>query len=214
MILTHGANSLLHERVTYHTDFSAFDVQNKTDYPEIGQTTSYNNSGKIYAIGSDGQLVVDTDSSNTEATNGITFDVDKNTELKANVQIDYWHTSGTLHFLWLKGFGYDYEPSYGNQVNIMVKDTLSYELRNGATFIENDVGFNWVSIPNSSPGAYNDFSVNFKRNGNTCDAEVLFNGVVYVVVSDVPTSQEFFIDPRKKGTIGCKYVTITAGKNY
>lgn len=212
MILTHGANSLARGGIEtiYSTGFSSFDVNNKIDYPNIGQQTSYNNNNKTYSIDSnDGSLVVDSNSNNTVATNGIQFDVVKDTSVSANVKINYWSTSGSLHFLWLSDFGFDYEPSYGNQVNIMIADSLTYDMENGATFIENDVGYNWIKIPNSNPSIYNVFSVNFHINGNVIDAELLLNGTAFAVVHGVSSSQHFFIDPRKSGTISCKSVEIS-----
>lgn len=197
-------------KTIYNTDFSSFDVVNKIDYPKIGQQTSYNNKNKTYSIEShDGSLVVDTNSNNTAATNGIQFDIVKDTSLSANVKINYWSTSGSLHFLWLSNFGFDYEPSYGSQVNIMVADSLAYDLENGATFIENDANYNWIKIPNSNPSVYNNFSVNFHINVNVIDAELLLNGTAFAVVHGVSSSQKFFIDPRRKGTISCKNVEIS-----
>ena len=196
-------------KTIYSTDFSSFDVVNKIDYPKVGQQTSYNNTNKTYFISSgDGSLVVDSNSNNTVATNGIQFDIVKDTSISANVKINYWNTSGSLHFLWFTGFGFDYETSYGSQINIMVNNSLSYGLYNGATFIENDAGYNWIKIPNSNPSIYNVFSVNFHINGNAIDAELLLNGTVFAVVHGVSSSQKFFIDPRKLGTISCKNVEI------
>lgn len=38
---------------------------------------------------------------------------------------------------------------------------------------------------------------------------MILNEVAFVVIHGVPSSQEFLIDPRKKGTISCKGVEIS-----
>lgn len=196
--------------VIYQTDFANFDYNTKTDIPLIGETTSYDNSGKTYFAGGVGNLIIDSDSSNTVATKGIQFNLDgKYIELVSNTKINHYTAANSLHFVWLNKFCYDFEKqNYGDKINILVSKGTSAEIFNGAYKIDEDSWGIWYAIPDSIPNVYSEYKIEFKKENNKYNAYCHLNGTLYVKVLDIPTNQKYFFDPRRLGTISSKDVTI------